>query len=159
MERFLRSEPFIQSDHPNISQLAAVLTSRAEASIDKARTLVDWVFENIRKQPVISIPDALATLENRMGDCNEHAVLLAALARSAGIPSRIESGLVYLKGRFYYHAWNLLYVGKWVTADAVFGQLPADATHIRLAGGNPDSQLDLMPLMGRIGITVLQAGR
>lgn len=153
---FLRPEPFIESDHPTISKLAEKLTSAESAPLDKARRLVDWVFENIEKRPVLSIPDAVTTLENRIGDCNEHAVLLAALARAAGLPSKIESGLAYLNGRFYYHAWNLLYVGKWVTADAVFGLLPADAARIRFASGNPRSQLDLMPVIDRVGIQVIE---
>ena len=48
-----------------------------------------------------------------------------------------------MKGKFYYHAWNLLYIGRWVTADAVFGQLPADVTHLRLVTGSMQQQLDL----------------
>jgi transglutaminase-like putative cysteine protease len=104
---------------------------------------------------VVSVPDALGTLENRMGDCNEHAMLLAALARAAGIPARIEAGLVYLGGRMYYHAWNLLYLGRWVTADALFGQLPADVTHIRLVTGSQQQQLDLVGVIGNLTIEVV----
>jgi len=155
---FLASEPFIQSDHPDIAQLAETIVSADDPPLKKGKKLVNWVFKNIEKRPVLSIPDALSTLKNRVGDCNEHAVLLAALARSAGIPAKIESGLVYLRGRFYYHAWNLLYVGKWITADSVFGQIPADATHIRFASGNPESQLDLITVIDKVKITVLDAG-
>jgi transglutaminase-like putative cysteine protease len=90
-----------------------------------------------------------------MGDCNEHAMLLAALARAAGIPARVEAGLVYMKGRFYYHAWNLLFLGRWVTADAVFGQLPADVTHLRLVTGSMQQQLDLAAVIGNITIDVI----
>ncbi|NQT68544.1 MAG: lasso peptide biosynthesis protein [Desulfobacteraceae bacterium] len=90
-----------------------------------------------------------------MGDCNEHAVLLAALARATGIPVKIEAGLVYLNGRFYYHAWNLLYLGKWVTADALFGQIPADVTHIRFASGQQKQQLDLMSIIGKIRLKII----
>jgi transglutaminase-like putative cysteine protease len=117
--------------------------------------LLDWVHTHIKKRPVLSLPDALSTLENRVGDCNEHAVLLAALARAAGIPARIEAGLVYLKGRFYYHAWNLLYLGKWITADSLFGQLPADVSHLRFATGSPEQQLDLMGLIGKVQLTII----
>jgi len=156
LDRFLRPELFIESDHPTISELAAKIVSPGEPPPVKGQKLVTWVFKNIEKRPVISIPDAVTTLENRIGDCNEHAVLLAALARAAGIPSKIESGLVYLKGRFYYHAWNLLYVEKWITADSVFGLMPADAARIRFASGNPQSQLDLIPVIDQVGIEVIE---
>ncbi|MBS3758158.1 MAG: lasso peptide biosynthesis protein [Desulfobacterales bacterium] len=152
----LSAGPFIQSGHPDIKKLAEKLTAFEGTLLEKTKKLVSWVYENIEKRPVISIPDAHATLKSRMGDCNEHAMLLAALARAAGIPAEIEAGLVYLNGRFYYHAWNRIYVGKWITADAVFGQIPADATHIRLVSGAPERQLDLMPVIGRIQLSILR---
>jgi transglutaminase-like putative cysteine protease len=154
--KFLKSEPFIESDHPKIKQTAESIVSTGDRPYDKAKKIIRWINENIDQKPVLSIPDALSTLENRVGDCNEHAVLLAALARAAGIPAKIEAGLVYLDGRFYYHAWNLLYVGQWVTADSVFGQIPADATHIRFVSGGPADQLDLMPVVDRVGINILE---
>jgi len=91
-----------------------------------------------------------------MGDCNEHAVLLAAMARAAGIPAQIEAGLVYMKGRFYYHAWNVLYLGRWITADSLMGQIPADVTHIRLVRGEPDSQMDLIGVIGKVKLEILE---
>jgi len=114
---------------------------------------------NIEKRPVLSVPNALETLENRMGDCNEHAVLLAAMARAAGIPAQIEAGLVYARGRFYYHAWNVLYLGKWITADSLMGQIPADVTHIRLVRGEPDSQMDLIGVIGKVKLEILEQSR
>ena len=60
-----------------------------------------------------------------------------------------------MKGRFYYHAWNLLFLGRWVTADAVFGQLPADVTHLRLVTGSMQQQLDLAAVIGNITIDIL----
>ncbi len=76
---------------------------------DKVQKLARWVYDNIEKRPVLGIPDALSVLNSRKGDCNEHAALMAAFCRSVGIPAGIEAGLVYLKGRFYYHAWNIYY--------------------------------------------------
>ena len=78
----------------------------------------------------------------------------AAMARAAGIPAPVETGLVYLNGRFYNHARNLLYLGEWVTADAVYNQLPADVTHIRFTSGSRQ-QSDLMGVLGRVQIEVV----
>jgi len=154
---FLRPEPLIQSDHERIRSLVHSLLGDSPqlAPVAKARRLMEWVYRNIEKRPVLSLPDALSTLENRMGDCNEHAMLMAALARAAGIPARVEAGLVYMKGRFYYHAWNLLFLGRWITVDALFGQLPADVTHLRLVTGSMQQQLDLAGVIGKITIEIL----
>jgi hypothetical protein len=155
---FLKPGPFIQSDDPKIRDLVQdILRDQPAADpLTRAEKLMNWVYTHIEKRPVLSLPDALSTLDNKVGDCNEHAVLLAALGRAAGIPTRIEAGLVYLKGRFYYHAWNLMYLGQWVTVDPIFGQLPADVSHLRLATGSPERQLDIMGVIGNIRLTILQ---
>jgi hypothetical protein len=156
-EIFLRPGAFIQSDHQKIQDLALkIIGADSDATpLEKAQKLLNWVHRNIEKRPVISLPDALSTLENREGDCNEHAVLMAALSRAAGIPCRVEAGLVYLKGRFYYHAWNLVYLGRWITADSLFGQLPADVSHVRFVTGFQHQQLDLMGIIGKIQLKVI----
>jgi transglutaminase-like putative cysteine protease len=79
---------------------------------------------------------------------------MAAFARAEGIPAKVEAGLVYLNGRFYYHAWNLLYLGRWITADSLFGQIPADVSHIRLATGELKDQLNLMSMIGNIHLEI-----
>ena len=153
---FMQSGPFIQSDHQKIKDLAKKIIRDEIVPLNKAKKLIAWVYKNIEKRLVLSVPDALSTLENRVGDCNEHAVLLAALARAAGIPAKIEAGLVYLNGRFYYHAWNLLYLGKWITVDSLFGQIPADVTHIRFSSGELQQQLDLISIIGKIKLKVIK---
>jgi hypothetical protein len=153
----LAATPFVQSDHPEILAVVKTTVSPEDAPAVSVHKLMDWMARHIEKRPVLSMPDALSTLKNRMGDCNEHAVLLAALARATGIPARIEAGLVYLNGRFYYHAWNRLYLGEWITADALFGQFPADVTHLRFAVGVENLQAGLISLIDRIKIDIVEA--
>lgn len=150
----LEPTPFIQSDHPEIQAKAREIVSPDDSEVTKANKLMKWVNENIQKRPVLSVPNALEILHNRVGDCNEHAVLLAALSRAAGIPAQVEAGLVYQNGRFYYHAWNALYLGQWITADSVMGQLPTDVTHIRFVRGT-ERQVDLVRLIGRLKIEIV----
>jgi hypothetical protein len=159
---FLKPTPFIQSDHPKIRQKVAEIVDPGDPSGVKADKLVAWIYKNLEKRPVLSVPSALETLENRIGDCNEHAVLLAAFARAAGLPAEVEAGVVYMRGRFFYHAWNVLYLqdrGGWVTADAVLGQMPADVTHIRFVRGEADRQLDMVGLIGRLKLDILEMER
>jgi hypothetical protein len=153
-KRHLESTPFIQSDHPEVQAKVREIVSPDDPAVVKARKLLTWVYKNIQKRPVLSVPNALETLRNRMGDCNEHAVLLTSLARAAGIPAEVEVGLVYQKDRFYYHAWNVLYLGSWITADSVMEQLPADVTHIRFVRGM-EGQVDLIGIIGKIRLEIL----
>jgi hypothetical protein len=156
---FLKPAPLIQADHPKIVKKAAEIVGPGGPDSVKAQRILAWVNKNLEKRPVLSVPNALETLENRVGDCNEHAVLLAALARAAGIPAEVEAGVVYLRGRFFYHAWNVLYLrdkGGWVTADAVLGQMPADVTHLRFVRGDAERQLDLVGLIGALKLDILE---
>ncbi|MBP8985461.1 MAG: transglutaminase family protein [Syntrophobacterales bacterium] len=155
VKKYLEDEPLIQSRDPVIRAQAREIVRPGDSARVRAEKLVSWVYRNIRKRPVLSVPNAVETLKNLQGDCNEHAVLLAALARAAGIPADVEAGLVYQNGRFYYHAWNTLFLGRWVTADATLGQLPADVTHIRLTRGL-DSQADLIGVVGKIRLKILE---
>lgn len=159
MNRYLAATPLIQADHPKLRDKAAEIVSVGDSDEAKAAKLVAWVHANLKKSPVLSVPNALETLENLTGDCNEHAALLAALARAAGLPADVEAGVVYLRGKFFYHAWNVIYLRSragWMTADAVLGQMPADVTHIRFVRGDADRQLDLVGLIGRLKLDILE---
>ncbi len=106
---------------------------------------------------MISIPSALEVLEQRRGDCNEHTVLFTALARAAGLPTRIAIGIVWsdeLEG-FYYHAWPEVHLGDWIWMDPTLGQPVADATHIKLLNGGIASWPSLLPYLGRLEVEVL----
>ncbi len=154
----LAPHPFIQSTHPDIRHTAAGIVGEIEDPWEQAVRIHDWVFENIAKQGVLSIPSALEVLHTRTGDCNEHTVLFAALARSVNIPTRIAIGVVWsdeLEG-FYYHAWPEVYVGEWLWMDPTFGQPVADATHVKLVTGDIERWPRLLPFLGRLRIEVLE---
>lgn len=159
IKAFLKPSPFIQSDHPQIKAQLEKIINPADTAEQKAKKIVTWVYRNIEKKPVLSVPNALEVLKIKSGDCNEHSILTVALLRAAGIPAQIEAGLVYLHGRFYWHAWNVIYLGKWITADTVFNQYPADVTHIRLVRGDSVEQLNLMGVMGKIKLEVLEQSK
>jgi hypothetical protein len=145
----------VQSDAPVLKGQAAAIVGEESDALRAANLISSWVYENLAKRPTLSIPNALEVYKLRAGDCNEHSALFAALARAAGIPTRIVSGLLYTKGRFFYHAWNEVYVGEWVAVDSLLNQIPADPTHIRLIVGELDRQVQLVRVIGRLGIRVL----
>ena len=120
-----------------------------------ARLLNDWVHDNLKAQITISVPSAVQVLEQRRGDCNEHTVLYVALARAIGLPARTAAGLVYLRGKFYYHAWPEVYLNGWVAVDPTLGQFPADASHLRFTIGGLARQMDLIRLIGQLRLNVV----
>ena len=127
----------------------------------RAERLTREVNSLVEKRPTVSLPSALEVLRTKVGDCNEHTVLFVAMARALGIPARINVGVAYVRGAFYYHAWPEVYIdegkgrGMWLPVDPTFNQFPADATHVRLARGGLDKQTAILPLIGRAKMTVV----
>ena len=156
MREFMEPSDFIQSRDDDIRALSARIVGGEKNSLLAAQKINQWLFKNIYKVPVVSIPSAIDVLKTREGDCNEHTVLFAALARAAGIPAKINVGLVYTDGRFYYHAWPVVYVGKWVEMDPTFGQDIADAGHIKLLEGDISRQLDIVKVLSKIKLEVIE---
>jgi hypothetical protein len=155
MKPFLKSEFNIESDEKEIIEKAREIFGSEKDPLVVSRRLFAWVYENLEKRPVVSVPSALEVLKTRIGDCNEHATLLTALLRASGIPARLNIGLVYNRGKFFYHAWTEAYVGKWVSMDATLNQMPVDATHIKLVEGNLERQVEIAGLIGQLKLKVL----
>ncbi len=153
--RYLQPEPLIQSRDPRIEAQARQIVGRRSNAVRRVELLNEWVYQNIDKQITVSVPSAVAVLEARRGDCNEHTVLFVALARAAGVPARTAAGLVYVDGSFYYHAWPEVWLNGWVAVDPTLGQLPADAAHLRFTIGGLARQVELIQLIGRLSLEVL----
>ncbi len=149
---YLAETALVQAKAPAIRSLAGSIVGDEGEAVNRARMITMWLYENIRKEPVISIPSALDVLRKKRGDCNEHTTLFAAVARAAGIPTRMASGLVYSEGAFYYHAWPEVHIGRWVAVDPTLGQFPADAAHIRLLTGDLAEQMGIAAAIGRISL-------
>jgi transglutaminase-like putative cysteine protease len=158
---FLAPEPLIESDAPEIRAEAERAVAGATGTRARAERLTRHVNALLDKKPTVGLPSAREVLRTQVGDCNEHTALYVAMARSLGIPSRIAVGLVHAHGAFYYHAWPEVYVdegggrGLWLPVDPTLNEFPADATHLRLARGGLDRQTAILPLIGRLKMTVL----
>lgn len=123
---FLRSEPYIESDHPEIQRLAHRL--RRKSAVDTAREIFRWVTENVQLGGYIREErGALYALRQRKGDCTEGMDLFVALARANGIPARGIGGYVMLSDGTLksgsYHNWAEFYAdGAWRIADPQGGR-------------------------------------
>ena len=137
---FLGASAYIQTDAPAIRAKTEEILDGEVNSWRAAEKLCEWVHTAITEKKMSGgFGSSLTALESRSGDCTEHTVLFIALARAAGIPARICSGITYAKDAFYYHFWPEVYVGRWVQMDPTFGQPIADANHIQLGGSTVES--------------------
>jgi len=151
----LAATPLIQSADPEIRRTVRGVVGEIDDARLVAERLNDWVHGHLEKKVTMSVPSARQVLEAGRGDCNEHTVLYVALARAAGLPARTAAGLVYVNGRFYYHAWPEVWLDRWVPVDPTLGQFPADASHLRFVIGGLARQVELVRLIGQLSLDVV----
>jgi hypothetical protein len=134
----------------------------------RAEALRRFVRRHISKKGMeTAFASASETAKMKTGDCSEHGVLLAALLRADGIPSRVATGLVYAdafaghESIFGWHMWTQALIdGKWVDFDAT---LPVryNAAHILTAtsslndGMGMADMASVLQLMGNLEVEVL----
>lgn len=121
----------------------------------------------------MTVGDASASeaARTRRGDCTEHAVLLAALLRAHGIPSRCVTGLVYseegfagTRNAFVYHMWTQAWIesgdgGAWVDLDSAVGRYSAGHLALSVSAMGDNDQADrirLIPMTRNLAIKVLK---
>ena len=147
----LGSTPYIDHDQSTIiKQTKEILGSEKNAYLACSK-IRNWVHTNMKTRADIGITRSGSdVLKSKVGVCRDYAILFASLARSAGIPTRIAAGLLYLDGSFYYHAWDECYVGEWVPFDSTQKTDFVDATHIKLAEGDATSMFGLSKVIGSL---------
>lgn len=135
---YLAATPFIDSDHAAVRALAREATGDETDPKAKAIRLYYAVRDRFLYDPYsVEVSHegmrASGVIERGKGFCVNKAILLAAVARAEGIPSRL--GLADVKNHlaterlraqmgtdvFYYHGYTELFIdGKWVKATPAF---------------------------------------
>ncbi len=177
--RWLRATELLDFASPPVQELLASAAARAPADAtpfevaERLRRLVGRHL--VDKNLATAFGSASEAARTRGGDCTEHAVLLAALLRARGVPSRVASGLVFvpnLAGQgpgFGWHLWTQALVPpaaggdpQWFDFDATVSPTGRGhhAAHLLVAtsgleGGATDpSFARAMTLMGGLAIEV-----
>lgn len=169
-DEFTRPSTMVDYNDALVTKLAERANDEADA-LTKADALRKIVNKHIsKKNMATAFASASETARTRTGDCSEHGVLLAALLRADGIPSRTAMGLVYApefmgeEGIFGWHMWTQALIdGKWIDLDAT---LPVrySAAHIltntsSMADGMGASDMaSILQLIGNIDVEVLDVG-
>jgi len=155
LKKYLGSSLFVQPDNKEIRD-SAKKWAKGEDFTQKSKILLYKVYNYLSKEPSVTIPSAIEVLNSKKGDCNEHSILYASLLRSIEIPCEIVVGLIYQEGFFWYHAWNVVYLNKWIFVDPTYSEFPASPLHIMLKIGEIEKQAEIAPIVGKIKIEVLE---
>lgn len=133
---FLASSQYVQSDDSKVKELAVAAAGDATNPAEIARRMERYLFEKLSKKNLSTAMASAAEVARTMaGDCTEHAILLAAMLRAKGIPSRVVVGFVYVDKltAFGAHMWTEANLdGHWIPLDATMGRGGIGAGHLRM---------------------------
>lgn len=142
--RYLSPGEFVDSDHPAIIAYAARVAGQSGSKLEKVLRLFYAVRDDIYYDPYLPMGRkesyrASDCLLSRRGWCVSKAALLAACARSQGVPARCGYAdvrnhlatprLLESLGTdiFYWHSYcDLWLAGKWVKATPTFNKSLCD---------------------------------
>lgn len=142
----LRPTAWLQSDHRRLRAIAGPIARMKVPDARKMELLIEKARPYLGRIDFSGHFSALETLDRRAGDCTEAAVLLAALGRAAGIPTKVANGLTYSRPRYHGvsnvfmpHSWTIAWTGReWRSFDLALDAF--DSSHIALTIGDGDAR-------------------
>jgi len=164
LKTFLQESPLLSWKDEKIVKATGEAIAGETDAWKAAQKLERWVHDNIKTKGFdVGFAGASEVIRDRTGDCSEHGVLLAAMLRAAGIPSRVVVGLVYIPGQFGYHMWTEAWAGDWFALDGTQGLGRVGATHLALGISEERDQEEglgafagILSAMGRLEIEVVE---
>jgi transglutaminase/protease-like cytokinesis protein 3 len=158
VEKALEATEYLQTKDAKVVDLTKHAISGTDDALKATLQIENFVKGYITKKDLsVGYASAAEVAQTRQGDCTEHAILAAAMCRSAGIPARVVCGLVYTdalgakKNVFVAHMWAEVFLdGKWFPIDPTRAPNGFSASHITLArgDGNPTDFFSLVNTLG-----------
>ncbi len=133
-KKYLKPSENIQSNDRIISDLANVL--KQNTSNDKE--IINKIFGHVKaipSAPIITLTDAITTINQNRASCNGKSRLFVALARNLGYAARVKGGIILEStNKRTSHVWAEVLINEtWVPFDALnnhFAFLPANYLEI-----------------------------
>jgi hypothetical protein len=147
----LRPTPWLNFGYPSLAGRVRRVVSGSKTPEVIMRRLTGYVRDHMSVEQIdmLGYGSAFEAFQSRRGDCTEYAVLLAAMGRAAGVPTRVISGLVYARSfegeRYVFvpHAWVHAWTGdSWQSFDAALGSF--DSTHLAFAASDDGNPAELL---------------
>jgi hypothetical protein len=137
IKRFLKPKNNSETAENKISEILRTLKIAHKSDDEKIRTLLAFVSPFLEDDYFSDANDVLKIINDRKGDCTEHATLYVALARAAGIPAREVEGYIYGNEEgnpiFVAHAWvEVVLDGKWIGVDPSWGEARISPIHVKV---------------------------
>ncbi|KUO61337.1 MAG: hypothetical protein APF84_11940 [Gracilibacter sp. BRH_c7a] len=124
--RYTTPSGYVNSDDTEIIKIANSLVTDKMTNLQKTKVIYDFVAQTIKYDYDVSmygenqLNTATSVLHSQLGICRDFAFTFAAIARAAGIPTRVVYGetLNTITNEIDLHAWNQSYINRsWINID------------------------------------------
>ncbi|MHC4445179.1 MAG: transglutaminase-like domain-containing protein [Planctomycetota bacterium] len=167
---YLTASATINYKDPVVAKLAKQAAGNEKDHKKLAHLLRKFVSNYVKdKNLSVGFATASEVARSKEGDCTEHGILLAALGRAHGIPTRVVMGMAYIDAFMGYshifvgHLWTQFWIdGQWIDLDPALEQTDVEPTHIALMVSNPgdagiaDLVSSILLSLHKLKITVLK---
>ena len=130
---YLAQTHYIRPNDPAIRDQAQKWTAGSATTMVAVQRLSHEVWSYLDGGDLVaetlSGPEVLAC---RKGKCSEFTTLLASLARSVGVPTRVALGMRLVAGRWFGHMWCEVWVGQWIPVDATADEVGGSPALLKL---------------------------
>jgi hypothetical protein len=166
-EEFLKGSYFIDGDDAKVKELTAKAVGDEKDAWQRALRIEKWVNKNMTGTSGVAFATASQVAKDLKGDCRQHAMLMTAMCRAAGVPARTAVGLVYVRDpdkgpALGFHMWTEVWVqGQWLGLDATLGEGGVGPGHLKIADHSWNNTQTLAPVlpvlrvMGKTKVEVL----
>jgi hypothetical protein len=141
-----------------IAALSHAMIHGATSDVGRCKLIDEWLYTHLKLEAGMPPDrDASIILRSRSAGPDDYAIAFAALARAAGVPTRVCAGIVLDGGRFYLHTWDESWVGNgWLPIDSSRRGIFVDATHVKLAEGGAEASAQALALLKSLTQAVLR---
>ncbi len=170
---YINSSAVCDSDDRKIVRLAKDYKDKDKPAAELADLLRKFATDYITSKGLdVGFATASEVAREKHGDCTEHSVFLAAMARAIDLPARGVGGLVGVPHGFTnsnaamelgFHMWTQVYIdGKWIDIDAAMRQTDCDVTHIAICtmplgnSGFVNEIGAILPVLGQVDVEVVE---
>ena len=113
-DKWLVDEWKIEPSNPQVQALSRDIVGDTKDVYNILLKIYQWMDDNLEynTQRDAEPKSCTQTLADGFGDCDDQSILLASLARAAGVPVWLNLGIIYDPVRDYWggHGWNNVYI-------------------------------------------------
>jgi len=158
--KFTNSSRWVNSTDDGVRRMAVIGGGAVTDPHEKCKRLTSYIGSHLRLSAFsTSLRPASEVAKSKEGDCTEYAVLLAAVMRSEGVPSRVAAGFAYVPNpaSFAPHMWTEAWIdGQWIPFDATLGGEVNPLTRLKvtdsaLSDNVTNGTLLFIPLLNFLG--------